>query len=305
MYKKAIYFIGAVFFWFGISIGIKTIKNIVLDNHILVQAVKTNDVAQVKKLLSQGLSVNTINSDSLSILMEAILLGNIEMVQILLEHGADVEHNVNYNKLPPIVVAAFAELECKTKLKIMTLLLKHGANINFRNREGVHLLLAVIDSIAEGTNTIECFNFLLKHGIDVNLSDIKTGSTPLIYASGTDNLYIVKKLLQKGADVNVFDKNKETPLIRAVLKLNMDIIKELLAHGAHADIKDEFNQDLTLYPFLCGRFDIVNLLIAHGASFDKSILKKDKLLIKMRNLKDDSVEKFEADLKDLKHIKFL
>ena len=72
---------------------------------------------------------------------------------------------------------------------------------------------------------------------EVNEVDSKLGYTPLHLAAQNDNLYFVRKLIEKGADVNAKDKYGNTPLFKAVYfyKGDKQVINELLKNGANAE----------------------------------------------------------------------
>lgn len=299
MFKKIVLFIGFILSLIGASIAKNIIKALILDNHALLRATKKDDLEQVKKLLSQGMSPNVKNSDDLSVLMLAIYQGNPKMVQLLLEHGADINYKAGFNKLSPISITAASDLHIDIKLKIIKILLDFGANINDKNAAGTPLLLYVIDSISFGHDNIDLFDFLLKQGVEVNVADIETGITPLMHAVSIGNSHIVDALLKKGAEVNVCDKNKETALHKAIMTpyRDINIIQKLLSNKANVHIKDEFGQDLMLSVILFGTIDIFNLLLKYGAYFDNSILEKEKLIVMFRNIKNNSIESIELLLK--------
>jgi len=80
---------------------------------------------------------------------------------------------------------------------------------------------------------------LLLYGAKVN--DIEVGErkegnstrfTPLIAASGTGNLEIVKLLIQKGANVNYKNEYNESALSASVMTNEYDVALYLLQHGA-------------------------------------------------------------------------
>ena len=59
------------------------------------------------------------------------------------------------------------------------------------------------------------------------------GNTPLVIATELGNLALVRQLLEKGASVNVCNKDRLTPLRIATQQGDGEICKELLDHGSH------------------------------------------------------------------------
>lgn len=73
---------------------------------------------------------------------------------------------------------------------------------------------------------------LLDRGADVNLRDRETEVTPLIVAAQQGHLQVVEVLLQKGADVSARDKNGKTALSEALRYQHDDVAKLLKEKGA-------------------------------------------------------------------------
>ena len=97
------------------------------------------------------------------------------------------------------------------------------------------------------TNDVTIVKLLLDKGADVNAKDAKY-STPLHQAIVKQcSSEVIAKLLDAGADVNAFDENKETPLLCALHVGNNNVVK-LLVNKAR-DVGT----------------DIVKLMIANGA----------------------------------------
>ncbi len=71
-------------------------------NKAFFQAVKSERVSAVKKILDQGVDVN-LKDDVLgnTALSHAVFAGNMEMIKMLLNHGSDphIENNRGYNAI--------------------------------------------------------------------------------------------------------------------------------------------------------------------------------------------------------------
>jgi ankyrin repeat protein len=68
--------------------------------------------------------------------------------------------------------------------------------------------------------------------LELNLSDLQDGATPLHYAVQVGALQTVKLLIKNRVDVNVADNDGWTPLHLAIQSRNRDIAKILLVNGA-------------------------------------------------------------------------
>ncbi|MGN4615830.1 ankyrin repeat domain-containing protein [Bacillus cereus group sp. MYBK71-2] len=75
-------------------------------------------------------------------------------------------------------------------------------------------------------------------GSPSNINDVDDyGVTKLARASGEGNIELVKELLKKGADPNLYENHGEPPLIWAVRSSQDNIVKVLLEAGANPNVK--------------------------------------------------------------------
>ncbi|XP_008205640.1 uncharacterized protein LOC100114518 [Nasonia vitripennis] len=149
------------------------------------KAVLNNSIQEVQrhmlmlKAAKQHIDVPTLdNKTSLELAVEFEM--DSQIVKILLDAGAQP---VSFKPIhdSAVIIAA------KTSSKILHLLLKYITRsnrslLNRRNSEG----LAVIHYLAQNGN-LEGITELLKHGVDVNLQDSRSGRTALFYAVETKN----------------------------------------------------------------------------------------------------------------------
>ena len=85
--------------------------------------------------------------------------------------------------------------------------------------------------------------FLLKEGIDVNLTN-ENGRTPLMAAIGTNDLNMVKVIVEAGADLEMRARDKETALLYACrVAKNKEIVEYLIDKGADVKARNEYNDD--------------------------------------------------------------
>jgi len=94
------------------------------------------------------------------------------------------------------------------------------------SEEESELLLAAVSS-----NNLKVLKVLLEDGIDINTPVIGDG-TPLIIAVKRENLELVKSLIDLGADVNQAARGDGNPLITAAMVNNLPIAKLLVENGA-------------------------------------------------------------------------
>jgi ankyrin repeat protein len=59
-------------------------------NEQLVEAARQGDVASVTKLLNDGADPNAKNEDGVPVSWQAIAAGNLQLIRLLVEKGADI-----------------------------------------------------------------------------------------------------------------------------------------------------------------------------------------------------------------------
>jgi len=134
-------------------------------------------VNMVQWLLNHGADVNALTTDDrTSPLLFAVRYGYFEICRLLQVHNADFGVlTSNGNTLLHFATPS----EHRDRLKIMRLLLNQGANVNARNNDGRTPLHSSAFSFRIRTGgTVEGWRPLLEHGADINAED-NEGKTPL------------------------------------------------------------------------------------------------------------------------------
>jgi ankyrin repeat protein len=150
------------------------------------------------------------------------VLDNVDIVQWLLNHGADVNAR-GTKRCAPLYCAAWAG-----QLPICRMLIEHNANIFDRMACGLSPLHA---AARHGTEDhVNIMQVLLDHGADPNARD-GAGSTPL---HSVDTLPVegTRVLLKRGATIDAEDNQGNTPLQVALKYGRDDIATCLREHGA-------------------------------------------------------------------------
>jgi ankyrin repeat protein len=157
-------------------------------------------------------------------LLFAVRDGNVAMMRLLLELGADI-NQVSGNRTSPLLIALL-----NGQVGMATELLERGANPNAADDYHRAALFAAID-----------------------LRNFNHDKYPFLYSDGRDPLDLIKALLDKGADPNLrtdtvpvhglmqFDGSwvnfdGQTSFIRAALSGDIDVMRLLLQHGADPNI---------------------------------------------------------------------
>ena len=180
----------------------------------------------VKTLLDAGAGVEGANLDGETALMLAIKTGELPIVQMLINAGANVNTVEKEHNQTPLMYAAAAE---KNAGEMVKLLLSKGADVKPRSlsydwpshiseepRVQYHPfggLTALLYAARDGC--YDCVEALIAKGADVNVPTPE-GVTPLMIALDNDNNDIAKLLLDRGANPGVWDWYGRTALYIAV-----------------------------------------------------------------------------------------
>ncbi len=189
----------------------------------LVTAADYGATPALEKLLDEGADVNmTMRRTALHAAAEN---GDLEIVDVLLEHGAGVNLQDIHGRVPMFVALGTHQLEVARRLA------DAGTDPGVRTTDGGTLLTEAVR-----TEDVGLVTWALKHGIDVNATrPKKKHATALIIAAGAGNAELVKLLLANGADPTVTNHRGLTALDFAKGR----DVKELLRKAAERPQADD------------------------------------------------------------------
>ena len=155
-----------------------------------------------------------------SVLHYASAVGNVPMVKLLLEKGADVAVKAGfmYRDVTPLYWASSGP--------VAELLLAAGADPRATTKYGETPLH---EAAANGHSDV--VELLIEKKVQVDARD-RREQTPLMVAAGRGHSGIVEVLLKRGADISATDLSCDTALHRAVCELRCEAARVLLEHRA-------------------------------------------------------------------------
>ena len=165
-----------------------------LDKPIHKAAYK-GDLKKVKEIIDRDPNqINVQDAQGFTPLHLASGKGHIEIVEFLLNHGADIELEIFNGETPLMLAARYARYGQYETIKT---LLEHGAKVNHKDENGRTALHNA--AMYRGK---EIMNLLISYGADVNTRD-KDQTTPLHQAAMLNNIEAAKALVEHGADIFV------------------------------------------------------------------------------------------------------
>jgi ankyrin repeat protein/uncharacterized coiled-coil protein SlyX len=205
----------------------------------VAHAVLENRENIVKLLLQKGVNLETPDAKGLTPLAHAVLKTYALLVTLLVEHGANTKKlYLNEPDLTRDLESGLHNAIVARNLKVASLLLALGADVEERNKEG---LTPLVHAVLE--NNEHFVKLLLEKGANVDiLSDIgsKRDLKGRIHdAIERGNSNVVRLLLVMGVDVDERRWDRMTPLLCACYEGKSAIAKMLVAQGADVKACDE------------------------------------------------------------------
>eukprot|EP01064_Diplonema_japonicum_P022050 TRINITY_DN3168_c4_g1_i2.p1 TRINITY_DN3168_c4_g1~~TRINITY_DN3168_c4_g1_i2.p1 ORF type:complete len:590 (+),score=95.66 TRINITY_DN3168_c4_g1_i2:50-1771(+) len=228
-------------------------------------------------LVNTDVDVNHINChtrQSCSLLHGAAISGHGEVVNILLQHGADDAAKNDEGRTP--LFFALGLHGRRGSVAAVEALLQHNADANIKDNKGCTPLHTYLSGFSGNTALVQ---LLLQYGADVNSRD-KCGRTALqkLVSNSADEteeqrsevLTCMSLLLQHGASVNLVDTQGDT-LLHTMLQAGADYLAQILLENGHVaqdSVLLRNNDGFTpLHTAVSGSVEMatVLLLLHHGA----------------------------------------
>lgn len=262
----------------------------------IFEAIATGNLEEATKLLSADATiVNHLYYDQGGIypLHWAAHHGQLEIAQLLLEHGANADQESEGDKWTPLHWAAQI-----SHTNLVRLLLDHGAQVNktAQTDSGPQTSLALaaenLQRIATEDTQLATMKLLLQRGAKITADESEW--TPLHWAACNGQTKILALLLAHGADINAFTHEDHTPLHMAANNEHPEAVQQLLAEGADVTLADYEEGWTALHQAVHrNRPDIIKALIAAGANIHQEDLDGDSAL---SMAEDSDIPNLQADM---------
>jgi ankyrin repeat protein len=187
------------------------------DPEALKHAVSRGDVHEVRRLLDDGVMVDTEDGGGFTALHQAVRLRHVPISRLLVERGADVNAAAIYGVTP---------LHLTKDVDTAALLLSRGARLDVWAKSRGSPLHSAIHR-----GSTEVARLMVAEGAPLDSRD-RYSSTPLHMAAGTGNEDMVALLIVSGASMNARNDQGYTPLHWAARNGHVGVVELLMANEA-------------------------------------------------------------------------
>ena len=218
-----------------------------------------SNCVDVVRLLLTDVTVNAVNNDGRRLLHYAALHRGVDIVQLLVDHGAHTNVVDNDGNTPLHEANGWGD----DVPAVTTILLHKEAKVDAVNKDGNQPL-----HVACMKGNIKSARLLLSSGASSCVSN-NYGKTPLHCAAGrrTECVELCDILLTHDADIHATDNNGNQPLHLACMNGNIKSARLLLSSGASSCVSNNYGKT----PLHCaaGRrtecVELCDILLTHDA----------------------------------------
>jgi ankyrin repeat protein/superfamily II DNA or RNA helicase len=221
----------------------------------LFEACERGDVELVEVLLDEGANPNVKDERGWTPLHYVALSGVEKIAMLLVSRKAEVNAKDNEGKTPLHYAAE------NHQTSIVDVLVSAGADPNIKDNLGrtpLHYAVLALQNVKDYDTRV--IRALLGAAADPNARDDE-GRTPLHYAAALNWLSAIDVLHEHGADVNAQDKQGRTPLHIAVMEGNVYAAIVLLGCKADPNARDAEGRTPLHYAVQRGDLRIVERLV--------------------------------------------
>ena len=188
-------------------------------DRLLLWASENGHIEVVQVLLDDGANIEATNDFEYTSLTLASENGHSDVVQLLLNTGANIEAMDDNERTSLILASESGHIE------VVHVLIDYGANLEAKDYDpGIPSLILAIQN-----RHLEVVQLLLDSGANVDTIDY-IGRTPLMVAAEDGQIKAVHILLSSNADIEAFDDDDDTALTLATRFGHSEIEQVLKNH---------------------------------------------------------------------------
>ncbi len=224
---------------------------------LLMQATRDGNVDMMQFLMDQGADMGYPSVRGDTALHAAVEWDQPEAALFLLDQGFIIDIK-NGSACSALHLAAE-----KNKIKMARLLLDHGASLDITDKRRWTPLHIAVDS-----NHLDMIQLLLNRGANISAPD-KVGDTPLLLAIQKKEEKAALLMIAKDPDLSVVNEKGEGPLYLASRNGLLSVVKSLLDKGAPVDTDDDLGQTPLYAALQKDHYELARLLAEKGADLHR------------------------------------
>ncbi len=275
---------------------------------LLLYAVFNKNIKLAEFLLDSGADISAKDGRGYSVLTNAVLEDDIEIVELLLEKNAVIDRYalmgsiiMKRNDIFELFVQRNAKLDIasidRMALDYLATSLIRDGNINgirFLMDSGVNFDGRIYSYFIEAVKSrnINMVNLIMKFGKNKRIDFVKKyGHKALLEAIDGNDIDMVKKLMENGVSVNANNVDtKDNPLTLAIMRGNVEIAKILMEKGARHNISSSNIGKILNHLIAKNHTEMVKFLIDNGTYIDSRYRTRTPLMTAAAMKNTDLVE---------------
>lgn len=187
-----------------------------------------NDIQSLKMLIPKDQSIVNISTRNPKMLHNAVSPSKLNTVEFLLKEGVSANILIFFDQddRPPLYHVVFNKYSKQGDLETIKLLVKYGADLNWKDRFGNNYLHIA----AQGDANFAIVDYLLKNKVDENAVNLKN-ETPLQIAKSLGNKSIIAALDQSARKI-------QERFVTSVNTGDPEGVRTALREGANVNAKN-------------------------------------------------------------------
>lgn len=235
------------------------------DNALQI-AMQGENVAVAEWLIENDVcDLNHQNIFGRTALNDAIELADIDILKLLVQHGAKIKRE-KYLQDPVIQTVTVGNVEAAEFFSQLDI------KYNFIMPDGKNMIHYAVLSCQK-----EIIPFLVKNGCNIDGLDADK-TTPLLLSIANDDSELAEALLYNGAKIELKNETGQSPIFHAIQKFSNSTLKTLIEHKANIEIADSQKRTPFLFAYEIDNIDAATILLKEGASFPRQ-----QLLLALKN----------------------